>query len=734
LHSDHAEKSLTAADAAHLSDFFHELQVFHKNASAYPPHHPMIKAAKERVMSALDTILIPRDEFSVIVTRTGLFAGKTRLDLSNRVFRFMAEKLFHRGVATITFRKGLGAEELDVFNEIMNLDREGIRQRGGLEKILTERGVRCIRMDSIDYGSFSPKEKEELRALDNSATYAQSANLWKRFIQILSSGMQGRSLQRLGTDGKHRPETLARQINDSFSGRSAETAEVFRHAVDFFTTHLPEICNKEDRAHIVGNFAAFVTALKPDSSGQFVKYVCDCAEEREDVAQEILESIPWEVTNPLLADIVSGTEMASPSVFRILGKIRKNFASTGATPQGPASTDIGNEKLGALSIVLRKDDAEKFVPDEYREQLRKIMPEHILSETTRQYVEEMKSTLAGHILEHSTGLVILELLNTTLDDRQSEQLTGNLLELCTCFLQIGDFASLSAIYHRLQTANTRSDRDGESGYQKIIDTFSQPYFQEEVLNGLTFWGKAKYADIRKLIGKVGKPFASPLLDRLADEQNISMRRCYMECLAEMGEAARDESLARLKDGRWYFVRNVVTLLRGIDDPSILPHIRPLTRYPHAKVRQEAFKTLMHFDDPDTERLLLQDMSSKDRATRLDAIKLAEKSSSPEIFKKLLGFLDKGGFPNIAFDIKTATVQTLAEIGNPDALPALEKLFRSRSLLHPRKHSRLKQEIVRSLSRYPVSSTNEKLQAIARSSRGKLAEVATEVLNNLGDCP
>ena len=730
MHIDHDQKSATAPDVTLLSSFFHELNVFHKNASAYPPHHPMIKTARERVVSALDRVLASRDEFSVIVTRNALFAGKSCLDPSNRVLRTFAEKLFHRGVATITFEKGLDEEELGVFHEIMNLDRECIREKGGLERILADGGVRRLRLERIDYGSFSATEENELQAQDKAMTDAHSADLWERFVHRLSSGMPTRPLLRYTEEGKLGPETLAKQINDSISGGFADTGEIFGNAVGFFMTHLQEVCSQGDRMHFVGKFVELVRTLNPESRGQFVKHVCDCAEEREGVAGEIFESFPEEVIKQLLAGIGAGKENVPPSVLRILGKIQKNFKSTVENSQSPTPPDIAKEKLDALSIVLRKDNSERFVPGEYREQLSVIIPPRMLSESTRRDVEEMKSTLAGHFLEHRTSLVILELFNTPMDDRQSDQLTGNLLELCTYFLEMGDFASLSAIHDRLGMTKPRSAGGDDSGYNRIAETYALPEFLEEVLNGLTFWGKAKYGDIRTLIGKVGAPFAAPLLNRLADEPNISMRRCYMECLTEIGEAIRDEALARLRDSRWYFVRNLVTLLRGLDDPSIPAHIRPLTRHPHAKVRQEAFKTLMHFNDPEAERLLLLDMSGNDWETCLDAIKLAEKSRSPEIFERLLDFLNKGSITHISLDIKTAAVQTLAEIGNPDALPALEKLYRSRNLLHPRKHGRLKQEIVRSLGRYPASSASGPLQAIARSSRGKLAKAATEILGSL----
>jgi hypothetical protein len=232
LQIDHEQKSATTTDVTSCRVFFHELNVFHKNASAYPatPHD---KSRQRKGSVGTRPGSASRDEFSVIVTRNALFAGKSCLDPSNRVLRTFAEKLFHRGVATITFEKGLDEEELGVFHEIMNLDRECIRDKGGLETILADGGVRRLRLERIDYGSFSATEENELQAQDKAMTDAHSADLWDRFVHRLSSGMPTRPLQRYTEEGKLGPETLAKQINDSISGGFADTGEIFGNAVGF---------------------------------------------------------------------------------------------------------------------------------------------------------------------------------------------------------------------------------------------------------------------------------------------------------------------------------------------------------------------------------------------------------------------------------------------------------------------------------------------------------------------
>ena len=46
-----------------------------------------------------------------------------------------------------------------------------------------------------------------------------------------------------------------------------------------------------------------------------------------------------------------------------------------------------------------------------------------------------------------------------------------------------------------------------------------------------------------------------------------MRQYLMSVLLEIGEPAKESLIKRLHDRRWYFVRNIVILLRRFDDPE-----------------------------------------------------------------------------------------------------------------------------------------------------------------------
>jgi hypothetical protein len=301
------------------------------------------------------------------------------------------------------------------------------------------------------------------------------------------------------------------------------------------------------------------------------------------------------------------------------------------------------------------------------------------------------------------------------DADRIEILAKSLAEICTYYLQIGDFASLLKIHQETV---------------QPLEIFTSRQFMEEVLKGLRLWGKGRYPEIQLLIQRIGAPFVMPLLDNLAEEDNMSIRRFFIDRLVEMGEIAKDAALARLRDTRWYFLRNILLILHKLDDPAVMSHIRPLLLHPHPKVRLEAMKVLLHFDDQDADRRLLGELESADEATLFNAVQLAEFSKHPQTGEKLLALLKRGGMAGFDLDLKLAVVRALAEIGYGQGLPELERVLRTRNIFRPAAHLRLKTEILHSLERYPKHAGIPLLEETASAGTGELAKLAGEILKSM----
>src|SRR6185369_10157730 len=139
--------------------------------------------------------------------------------------------------------------------------------------------------------------------------------------------------------------------------------------------------------------------------------------------------------------------------------------------------------------------------------------------------------------------------------------------------------------------------------------FTQPDFLNEILSGLTVWGKPKYNQITQLIQGIGRPFIDPLLDCLAEEQNMSLRRFLIERVLAFGDAARPALLEHLADRRWYVLRNLVVMLRTLAPGQEADRLRPLLNNPNQKLRYEVILSLLMADDPAAQRQLMRDLDS-----------------------------------------------------------------------------------------------------------------------------
>jgi HEAT repeat protein len=126
---------------------------------------------------------------------------------------------------------------------------------------------------------------------------------------------------------------------------------------------------------------------------------------------------------------------------------------------------------------------------------------------------------------------------------------------------------------------------------------------------------------------------------------------------------------------------------------------------------------------------LRDLHSNDRETQLAAIHLVDKSGSAEIAKKLAEILLSGGFSAAEYELKSASVKALAEIGKPEIVPELIKVLKLLSLLGYKTLVRLKVDVVRSLEQYPAETVLPHLERLSAGSDAVAAQ-AVESLRNV----
>jgi hypothetical protein len=157
---------------------------------------------------------------------------------------------------------------------------------------------------------------------------------------------------------------------------------------------------------------------------------------------------------------------------------------------------------------------------------------------------------------------------------------------------------------------------------------------------------------RSLLAELQEPAANVLLDVLRDAGNRTIRRMVYDRLRDFGPAIAPLLTVRFDGAEWYFVRNLLALLRDLTrssgEQSDAMVLFPYLDHTHEQVRLEALRLLVA--EPLTRdaavRRVLDDKSDRVIRVALEALSatdspLARTTLASELVHRLLRFIDVG---------------------------------------------------------------------------------------------
>lgn len=713
-----------------------ELNLSRRNWISYPPAHPVVETSLQKLLAAWRNLMQQQSPVQIGVTRDGLLLNDELVEKGNLACSTLAAVLFERGVGTLLILHEPRLEELRNLLRLITMKRDVILAGGGIEELWEAAAITFIKVRGIRYDRFSGTEEAVINISDADSGTAVSGTVWERFVRLMMQGELG--LSSTDAAGNIRPEVLAAALNASFAQRtgtgSGLSSVTIRDSLDIMRELLGDKvipvmrADNESEApseqviHPVSaeqaGLLAFIAALDPTLRRHILDGFCETGTAEDG---KIAEDLVRYLGPAMLQDTYANAEeyaAAPPLLQGILRKLLPHMTETyeTVTPQ----VDIRDK----IRTLLQEHDQEAYIPDEYLLGLKDLLTDNPLPHIEQSELKMLLTSLEPAAVEIRGSEIIMQLVLADPDGENTQELIRNLTELCGYFLELGDYSQVLKILR--QAADPEMT---PSLRMALRNAFSQADFLDEVLSGLTVWGKPKYDQVTLLIRVIGKPFIDPLLDRLADEENMSLRRFMMDRVLAFGDTARPALLARFGDRRWYVLRNIIVMLRTLAPGQEADHLRPLLKNPNLKVRYEVVKSLLLAGDPIAQRQLLRDLSSNNSETQLAAIHLADKTSGLDIARKLIELLLAGGYTAPEYEFKAACVKALGEIGRPEVLPDFAKVLKVRSLLAYKNLNRLKVDIVRSLERYPAAAVQPILERLASGS-DEVAIQASKVLRNV----
>ena len=689
-----------------LAAFAKELMVVRRHFRSYPKGHPVVEGAVGKAIDAYDRLIHHIGTVSLAIAKDHLLSEGLLLDNKNVFLRNLAQMFFRQGIGLVTLDPGLSSEELKRLLVLLELKREEMAEKGGIEAAWEQAEIASISIRCIRYDLFTASGNDD---------DVQAERLWER----LARGLLEDSFSEEGTAGLVLdPELVAEILNGTLGKDQELDVEPVMRILQQEEQQLP---GGRIPPSVYHKLASFVSRLSPDLRDQFLHSAVGALRpDGSSPLEDVLGAMPREAILNMLQEVNRNQPTMPPLLVGLLQKMAYGIAS-----QSTASAV--EDVMDKMSTIFTEHSSEQYTPDDYKRKLQNILTSRELPALSSD-IGSLLSTLDAGAIELNLGDVILQLAVHGGEPEELERLAENMEEMCSCRLQTGDYHQVLEIIRRVD-----ADQFPSNFRDRFRASITKDEFLEEILNGLSVWGKNGYPAIRELICTLGHPFIGPLLDKLAIEENISIRRFLIDRLVELGPQAKDEVVKRLDRGPWYYLRNLLIVLRSMDDASLAIHVRPLLSHQNETLRQEALRTLQHFGDAFAQRRIALDLDSSDRGIMLTALHVAGKTRSAEIFRKILALATQGGLSPAEVEVRCAAVRALGEIGAVAALPELIKVLHSSSLLRSKALARIKSEIIRSLSTYPHSKAVPLLKALI-AENDNFSHEAAETLKALKEAP
>lgn len=218
-----------------------------------------------------------------------------------------------------------------------------------------------------------------------------------------------------------------------------------------------------------------------------------------------------------------------------------------------------------------------------------------------------------------------------------------------------------------------------------------------------------------------------LMDRLTVEDNAHHRRLLMDALVAQKRNILPIMAEYLRDERWYVVRNAVTIIGEVREPESARLLPPLLHHEDIRVCREAIRALTRIGGRGAVQILIDAVQDKEEEISRQALLSLGAIKDSAAIPTLQRILEQGDFFLKRLGKKRDAIQTLGEIGAPEAAPALIQLLASRRLFKRRQHDSLRAAAAQALAEINHPQVQPALEKAADDPSPDVARQATSAL-------
>lgn len=214
---------------------------------------------------------------------------------------------------------------------------------------------------------------------------------------------------------------------------------------------------------------------------------------------------------------------------------------------------------------------------------------------------------------------------------------------------------------------------GFSGGDDALVRLSREILDEYVATQLAVRiGREREPEAKENLHRVARVhpeiLAPALADALAEADDRSVRRSLMDALRALELPGQEAAVRLLEDDRWYAVRNGVILLGEMGDGEAVQALTVPLGHEDPRVRKETVTALAKLGGEDAGLLVvgkLEDGAPEVRAAAAQAVGILRVERAQRVLERMLEEEESE-------DLIVPVIRALGQLGDPGAVPALEK--------------------------------------------------------------
>jgi hypothetical protein len=354
-----------------------------------------------------------------------------------------------------------------------------------------------------------------------------------------------------------------------------------------------------------------------------------------------------------------------------LAETHEGLSDTSFLPEPPAD-------IAEMAALFREEDVDRYNPEDHRALLAQ-KPTIDLATIAVELAADPDAfgpdTESDDAIERRLVITALDMIATS-PDVVRPLVLGRLRDVFTRSLQVNRFAQAISIIRavrELAADPTQAER------REVLEEFVATLADAQLLAGLVAAsrqpGGPPFVQVQTLVLALGASASRGLLEALAAEPERARRLRLIELAASLGPAIVPETRRLLADPRWYVVRNMVLLLRRVQDRSAMDEIRRCADHSDLRVRLEAIRALFAFDSKVPRDLLARTIHHPDPRLAEAAVLLTGQHGITEATDLLVEILRRWDLLGRRRSMRLKALRALADLGDPSVLPRIAHFFR-----------------------------------------------------------